>query len=122
MIKGVVLMVEIPTRFKKELEEMDMIYSTIQDIRVFKNNYDQLLLNKCERDNLGRIVGDYPWSFVSGNIMMQLKETSPSEGMTIAIDFSKFDTCTDVDDKKVNCGQVSHVFTEEEPYWSLSFN
>ncbi len=101
---------------------MDMIYSTIQDIRVFKNNYDQLLLNKCERDNLGRIVGDYPWSFVSGNIMMQLKETSPSEGMTIAIDFSKFDTCTDVDDKKVNCGQVSHVFTEEEPYWSLSFN
>lgn len=58
----------IPTKFKEELEEMSMIYATIQDLRVFKNNYDQLLLNKCERDNLGRIVGQYLWAFVSRRI------------------------------------------------------
>lgn len=111
----------IPTKFKEELEEMNMIYATIQDIRVFKNNYDQLLLNKCTRDNLGRIVGDYPWGFVSGRIKEQLMENNPSEGMTVEIDFSKFDTIADPDNIMVNCGQVKHRYSTAEPYWRLSY-
>ncbi len=73
-------MTDIPKKFQVELDEMDRFYSTIQELRQFKDYYDAQLVNKCQRDNLGSTTGYYPWSFVSGSLGGQLREKMHQKG------------------------------------------
>lgn len=52
---------QIPLNFKLEMEDMDNLYTTIQDVRLFKEEVDSQLFEKLHRNSVGRIDAYHHW-------------------------------------------------------------
>lgn len=47
---------QIPLNFKLEMEDMDNLYTTIQDVRLFKEEVDSQLFEKLHRNSVGGLM------------------------------------------------------------------
>lgn len=111
----------MPEKFRMELEDMSNLYGNIQDLRIFKDNYDTLLLNKLRRNAVGRIEEHYHWPEVANYMIHELEKRKPSVGDQFSIGISSLAALKDSSKLKVNCGQISHVDTGDSLYWQLTF-
>lgn len=111
----------MPEKFRMELEDMSYLYGSIQDLRVFKDNYDVLLLNKFRRNAVGRIDAHYHWPEVANYIIQELENRKPSVGDPFSIDIRSLAALEDSSTFKVNCGRISHADTGDNHNWQLIF-
>ncbi len=110
------------TKNRMELEDMSYLYGNVQDLHQFKDNYDELLLNKCQRNTMGKIYGYFNWCAVSEYMINELKKKAPSIGDSFSIDSRSLAALADENNFTVYCGYVSHAASTESPYWQLSYD
>lgn len=111
----------MPEKFRMELDDMSNLYGSIQDLRIFKENYDALLLNKFRRNAVGRIDAHYHWPKVANYMIQELEKMKPSVDDQFNIDISSLAALEDSSTFKVNCGRISHTNTGDNHNWQLTF-